>query len=256
MGKLRTPPASGAAVTPYSIDNTGESNRIALWDFTETSGNLVDSINGMELVPTGVNIALQKHSSPGPEGYENGLYANIYPGYLVNNLNNTTYIVNTDAGDNATLSPGTGDFTLELWCGGSGTSAEAYLWSGSKVDASSYISLTYRPRSNDVRCYIRATDGTTLFLNGTGAALSQPLYGIGPYKFRLDLDRDGNVTLKVNGETSLTSSASTLVGKTITFERFTVLSNDAGAGGMPGNTAYACRITHLAGNNAGGPNGG
>jgi hypothetical protein len=243
----------GVGVTPYELNPAGSTDVVMLFDFTEASGNVIDSISGVELVPSGGSVATNldyetfKYASTDPTN----IYSGITPGIGFRGL--SAFLTDTTAP--AAISPGTKSFTLELWYSVIGRAAGNYLLSlcNPAFPTNGGFLLTIGSFSTGaIGYYLRATDGTTINGNTSAPTLTHSFDG-GLHKMRIVHHRpDAKLYIYVDEELVGNINAAALTGKTIQFDAMYLNCTWVPSGEGIANY-YGLRLSHNATNNSGGP---
>lgn len=211
---------------------------VALWNFDETSGEFIDSINSLELARLGTtSIAnYSKYEVNKHQVTDGGPLKNIAPGYLglQQRLGET--------GVNSTLSPGTGSLTLEFYGQFANDQSVSYVSTGYDL-ADGLSFFLYFTRDGAFFARIYANDGT--FVTASTGNL---------YKFtnmecnHIRIAYDAGSTLKIflSGVEIASASAASLSGKTVELDD--VYFGGTSSGNSAPSLFYQLRISHNATN--------
>jgi hypothetical protein len=254
--RYRQPAAAasgGTTVEYYELNPSGSPDVVMLFDFEETSGNLVDSINTVTLEPAGANVAqITYNSFYYPSVDDSNIYRDITPGIGFKSAG--AYFAATAASTN--INPGTGPFTIELFYTVSGRPAGNYMLSlcnaAGVATTGGFLLTVGNVITGSVGYYLRATDGTTV--NGdTGPSTKAKTWDYGLHKMRIVRHTtDSKLYIYVDEELIGNINIAALAGKTIQFDG--VYLNAAWTGGGEGTAAfYGLRLSRNETNNSGGP---
>jgi hypothetical protein len=238
----------------YPAYGPSEPNVSAQWLFDESSGNLIDEVASLALTPT-----LAGTSGTFTYGVNNIDYGSgLNPGLTINSPapSQTAYLYNA-AGTGLGL--GTSDATIE-WVSdflatGSQAGTQVHLYTSSLNSWEHgmniyYDTITTTPKLGLV---MYASDGTNVWASFT---LTSSVFGAGTKKHRLVLDRSGNAEYFIDGSSQGTYAISSLDGKTMEVNQFTLGAFGSNGANPINGTFYEFRQSANATNNSGGPGGG
>lgn len=232
-------------VKGYPSAGPVEPNVAAMWEFSESSGNIVDLVSGLTLVPGGS----QTYNVSGGAG----LYADITPGITCLSFN--SYF---DKNPDTSLAIGTSDFVLEIWFSASTLRNGCAFFSTGDNTGDEDGFVVYYATGNKIAVWFRATDSTLVSSNVTVTSPADMADG-SLHKMRLAGVRSGNCSVYVDGVLAGNIDISSLSGKTLAAYHAAINTWYAGGAGVSESTAtfYSVRLTiGNATNNSGGPNGG
>lgn len=246
MGYYQIPPKrGGSGSSALSLAALAETaNTVALWNFEETSGTtFTDEVNSIDLTAAGTTSISTYF------GYEmdidqvtnGGKLANISPGLTLQQMRLEV------TGESANLSS-SGSYTIEVFAKWGSDQTVAYVFATfDTLDNASFYMYYHKNGYFQGRVY--ATDGTfvTFLTSSTYDPTDLEVVHMG---LQYDADNE-EVNVLFNGSIIHTQDASSLTGKTIEIDDFSLF-------GYPGTslqygpyTIYQCRINHDATNGYG-----
>lgn len=240
MAYYEYPPkgSGGSAGKAFTAMSDSDPNVVALWNFDEASGEFVDSVNSLELARIGtLSIATySKYEINKFQVTDGGLLKNIAPGYV--GLQQRL----TKTGVNATLSPGTGSFSVELYgqFGFDQTIAFPFYFYNLSDTAAFFV---YFARDGSFWARVWANDGT--FVTANTAAVHE-FTNMECKHLRIAYDAGSTLKIFLDGTEVASNSAASLSGKTVEIDDIyfggTATHNNAPA------LFYQIRISHNATN--------
>ena len=142
----------------------------------------------------------------------------------------------------ASMSPGTGDFTVEWimkWL--ATVTSLGYLFSLNNASTVRGLMVYYTGGTNTMNIYLNSETGSAI---NTAIVLTPDLKDGDVMKFRLTFDRSGNLELEINGASQGTASISALDGDTISNHQTRINGQYNGGSSVGYTTFYEWRLSH------------
>lgn len=222
----------GGEAPPYSYGwpsgGTYEPDVVAQWLFDEASGNIVDEVAGIAMVPS---------NGPTYSVAATGVWAGVSPGITMTHASWQGFKA---AGAVAALNLGTSDFVLEIV----GTlDSDAYpKWAFSDIDGALvgwYAHVRYTGNTT-AHVYIKADDATV-----AEGSFVYPVTPVGDgviHKWRFAGNRSGTLELFFDKTSLGTIDISALVGSAVT-SKIPCVGMRSNTDYPFGGTMYECRLT-------------
>lgn len=224
----------------YPAYGAFEPNVVLQYLFDEASGNIVDEVAGITLIPD---------TSPTYNVTASAPFAGLSPGITYARTGTVRHKKNPSTD----IVIGTSDFTIEIWfkttASGTGSNYIFYHYDGVGGGVSGFFNTT----TNAWRWSVMADDLTTVSSN---IALPAGYNDGNIHKIRAVFTRSGNSVSYMDGVSFGTVSIASLAGKTISLTAL-VFSGQVSASSLGFlGTLFEFRLSLNASNNSSGPNGG
>lgn len=225
---------------------------LAQWTFEEASGNIIDQAGSVDLTPKEVGVAGISYSVP--IGYSDPTLEKVSPGvFFLSKTSNAYFLESPDT----SLSPGTGDFTIEWiarYVTKNNSQAAAAIFStvNNSIEQGCYF---YYDNCLSATCrfemYLKATDGTLFYLAGNIAV--NPFTTMKIHKHRIVLNRAGNAVYYIDGVSMLSGSMAAVSGKNFPASQLHVLGVTTSGINTLCATMFEMRVSSNATNDSGNP---
>lgn len=236
---------SNAYTYGYPTYGNSQPNVKAQWKFTESSGNIVDTVSSITLVASGSPTYSVNYGFP---------YNRIAPGItygtnIEHNKLSATTALNIGASDH---------FVIEWWAASTSTipgGVEYYFSLQGNGSTTDYGMLAYQTTTTSTTVQLRSDDLST----STATFTTSNWHDGVPKKFRLVGNRAGNIELFINGVSQGTASLAGVASKVFTNSGIRISGQFNGGGANFIGTFLELRFsigTDVLSNNSGGPNGG
>lgn len=230
----------------YPAYGNAQPNVKAQFLYDEMAGDLIDTVAALHVPGRGLNNNVYNV----PVG---GDYASLSPGISVNDAGNKGFATTVNIA--ALNIAATHHVVIEWWLTAAFIST-GYHWSfGDQAGSANYQVLFYQDSATHVQAVFLADTAESLSVGFNITAISATI----PSKFRLVLNRSGNLELFQNGVSKGTASAAAIAGVVFTNTGLGVPGQFNDGDAIINGTFFEWRAsigTDVLSNNSGGPSGG